>query len=75
MNFAETYSLVTKLASVLVVLTFFVFFDWLVLQFDVFNTFLHGTLEDVFIEQPRGFIDPIYIEHVCCLKKVLHDLK
>lgn len=31
--------------------------------------------EEVFIEQPCGFIDPIYSEHVCRLKKVLYGFK
>ena len=52
-DFAEMFSPVIKPATVRVVLALSVFFDWPVLQFDVSNAFLHGTLEEeVYIEQP-----------------------
>ena len=75
-DFVETFSLMIKPTIVRVVLALSVFFNWQVLQFDVSNAFLHGTLEEeVFIEQPHGFIDPAYPEHVCRLKKALYGLK
>ena len=75
-DFAEMFSPVIKPATVRVVLALSVFFDWPILQFDVSNAFLHGTLEEkVYIEQPRGFIDLVKPEHVCRLKKALYGLK
>ena len=65
-----------KPTTVRVVLALSMFFDWPVLQFDVSNAFFHGTLEEeVFIEQPHGFINPTYPELVSHLKEALCCLK
>nr|GFA94270.1 hypothetical protein [Tanacetum cinerariifolium] len=47
-----------------------------VFQMDMKTTFLHGTLkEDVFVCQPKGFIDADHPSHVFKLKKALYGLK
>ena len=43
---------------------------------DVKTAFLNGFLkEDIYVEQPKGFIDPRFPDHVLYLKKALYALK
>nr|GEX98218.1 hypothetical protein [Tanacetum cinerariifolium] len=46
------------------------------LEMDVKTTFLYGPLkEEVYVNQPDGFVDPYHPDKVYCLKKTLYGLK
>lgn len=76
LDYDETFNPVIKPGSTCLILSIAVSFGWIIQQLDVKNAFLHGTLkEQVFMEQPPGFVDEPYSNYVCLLKKSLHGLK
>jgi hypothetical protein len=49
---------------------------WSLHQMDVKNDFLHGDLqEEVYMEQPPGYVDQTHPNLLCRLKKALYGLK
>jgi hypothetical protein len=76
MDYDETFSPVVKPATVQLVLSIAAQQSWSLRQLDVSNAFLHGLLkETVYMEQPPGYIDAKFPNHVCQLKKALYGLK
>ncbi|GJZ20808.1 retrotransposon protein, putative, ty1-copia subclass [Tanacetum coccineum] len=52
------------------------FYDYEIWQMDVKTAFLNGYLsEEVYMEQPEGFINPKYPKLVCKLKRSIYGLK
>ena len=52
------------------VLTLAITYGWSIRQLDVNNAFFHGTIiEDVYMAQSLGFVDPLCPDHVCHFKK------
>lgn len=75
-DYFETSSPVVKPSTIRVVLSIAVSNHWPVRQLDFNNAFLNGTLdEDVFMEQPPGYVDSRYPTHVCKLNKAIYGLK
>jgi hypothetical protein len=65
-----------KPATMRLILALVVQFDWKIMQLDVSNAFLHGIIiEDVFMEQPQGFMDPHHPTFVYKLHKALYGFK
>ena len=75
-DFDATFSPVVCPATVRIILTLVAMHNWALHQLDVKNAFLHGFLqEEVYMEQPLGYIDPEFPSHVCCLQRALYGLK
>jgi hypothetical protein len=75
-DFLETFTPIVKSATIRTVLMLNALCRWPVKQLDVSNAFLHGQLqENVFCQQPVGFVDPQHPDAVCLLPKSLYGLK
>ncbi|KAK6119789.1 hypothetical protein DH2020_046458 [Rehmannia glutinosa] len=75
-DFDETFALVARLESIRLLLAFACVLKIKLFQMDVKSVFLNGLLnEKVFVEQPKGFENPHFPNHVFKLKKALYGLK
>jgi len=75
-DFTETFSPVIKPSTIRLILALAVFRNWPIRQLDISNAFLHGNLaEEVYMEQPLGFIDQQHPAYVCKLHKAIYGLK
>lgn len=75
-DYLETFPPVARLNSVRILLSVAVSRSWPLYQLDIKNAFLHGDLqEDVYMDQPPGYVT-LGSEHlVCRLRKALYGLK
>lgn len=73
---SHTFSPVVKAATIRVVFSLAIVNGWQLRQLDVNNAFLHGKLGDtVYMQQPPGFVDTRFPNHVCKLNKAIYGLK
>ena len=71
----KTFSPIAKLNTIRVLLSLAANLDWLLLQFDVKNVFLHGDLdEEIYMDIPLGYIETSG-KMVCKLQCTLYSLK
>ncbi|RVW66861.1 Retrovirus-related Pol polyprotein from transposon RE1 [Vitis vinifera] len=75
-DYGDTFSLVAKIASVRLLLSMAAMRSWPLYQLDIKNVFLHGDLvEEVYMEQPLGFVAQGESGLVCRLRRSLYGLK
>nr|GEY81550.1 hypothetical protein [Tanacetum cinerariifolium] len=75
-NFEESFAPVARMEAIRIFLAYATHKSFTVFQMDVKTAFLHGSLkEDVYVCQPKGFIDADHLSHVYKLKKALYGLK
>ena len=75
-DFEEIFSPVVKMTTLRCVLALAAREDMELVQMDVKTAFLHGDLhEDIYMQQPEGFIEKGREHLVCKLKKSLYGLK
>ena len=67
-DYDETFSPVVMLKSIRILLAIDAYYDYKIWQMNVKTAFLNGNLlEDVYMTQPEGFVDPKYPNRVCKL--------
>nr|GEX96416.1 putative ribonuclease H-like domain-containing protein [Tanacetum cinerariifolium] len=75
-DFEESFAPVARMEDIRIFLAYATHKSFTVFQMDMKTTFLHGSLkEDVYVCQPKGFIDADHPSHVYKLKKALYGLK
>ena len=75
-DFDETFAPVARLESIRILLVIASHLNFKLYQMDVKSAFLNGMLqEEVYVEQPKGFIDPHKSDDVYKLKRALYGLK
>ncbi|GKC13980.1 retrovirus-related pol polyprotein from transposon TNT 1-94 [Tanacetum coccineum] len=75
-DFEESFAPVARLEAVRLFVAYATHKSFTVYQIDVKTTFLYGPLkEEVYVNQPDGFLDPYHPDQVYRLKKALHGLK
>ena len=76
LDYHETFLLVGRLSSIRVLFSIALDQSWPLHQLDVSNAFLYGDLdEQVFMEQPPGYVAQGESSEVCLLKKAIYGLK
>src|ERR1044072_4960944 len=74
--FDETFAPVARLESIRLLLGVSCLLKFRLYQMDVKSVFLNGYLnEEVYVEQPKGFVDPHHPKYVYKLRKALYGLK
>ncbi|GJS77800.1 retrovirus-related pol polyprotein from transposon TNT 1-94 [Tanacetum coccineum] len=75
-DFEESFAPVARLEAVRLFIAYAAHKSFTVYQMDVKTTFLYGPLkEEVYVNQPDGFVDPYHPDQVYRLKKALYGLK
>ena len=75
-DFDETFALVARLESIRILLALANDLNFKLYQMDVKSAFLNEMLqEEVYVEQPKGFVEPHRPNDVYKLKRALYGLK
>ncbi|GKD62927.1 retrotransposon protein, putative, ty1-copia subclass, partial [Tanacetum coccineum] len=75
-DYEETFSPVADIRAIRILIAIAAYYDYEIWQMDVKTAFLNGHLaEEVYMEQPEGFVNPKYPNHVCKLKRSIYGLK
>ncbi|KAL5798093.1 hypothetical protein ACOSQ2_002913 [Xanthoceras sorbifolium] len=75
-DYSDTFAPVARLDTIRMLLSIAAQISWKVLQLDVKSAFLNGILqEEIYVEQPNGFVVQGEEDKVYLLKKALYGLK
>ncbi|GJT82879.1 retrotransposon protein, putative, ty1-copia subclass [Tanacetum coccineum] len=75
-DYEETFSPVADIRAIRILIAIAAFYDYEIWQMDVKTAFLNGYLsEEVYMEQPEGFVNLKFPNRVCKLKRSIYGLK
>lgn len=75
-DYEETFSAVVRFASIRIILAMVASFDLELYQMDVKTAFLNGELdEEIYMDQPAGFVVEEEAHKVCRLRRSIYGLK
>nr|GEX77291.1 hypothetical protein [Tanacetum cinerariifolium] len=75
-DYEETFSPNANIRAIRILIAIAAYYDYEIWKMDVKTAFLNGHLsEEVYMEQPEGFVNPKYPNHVCKLKRSIYKLK
>ena len=73
LDFEETYAPVARLEAIRMLLAYAAHHNFKLYQMDVKSAFFNGPIQElVYVEQPPGFEDPKFPNHVYKLQKALY---
>nr|GEZ77211.1 putative retrotransposon Ty1-copia subclass protein [Tanacetum cinerariifolium] len=74
-DYEETFSHVADIRAIRILIAISTYYDYKIWQMDVKTAFLNGFLEEeIYMEQPEGFIDPNHPRKVCKLQRSIYGL-
>nr|GEY02787.1 hypothetical protein [Tanacetum cinerariifolium] len=75
-DYEETFSPAAEIRAIRILIAIVTFYDYEIWQIDVKTAFLNGYLnEEVYMEQPEGFVSQKFPNRVCKLKRFIYGLK
>lgn len=75
-EYDETFSPVTMIKSIRILFSINAYYDYEIWQMDVKPAFMNGHLEeDVYMDQPGGFVKQKHPNKACKLKRCIYGLK
>nr|GEV29550.1 retrotransposon protein, putative, Ty1-copia subclass [Tanacetum cinerariifolium] len=75
-DYQETFSSIADIRAIRILIAISAYYDYDIWQMDVKTAFLNGRLdEDIYMEQPEGYVDLKYPNCVYKLQRAIHGLK
>ncbi|GJS31688.1 retrotransposon protein, putative, ty1-copia subclass [Tanacetum coccineum] len=74
-DYEETFSPVADIRAIRILISITAYYDYEIWQMDVKTAFLNSYLdEDIYMVQPKGFVDPNHSRKVCKLQRSIYGL-
>ncbi|GJZ36119.1 retrotransposon protein, putative, ty1-copia subclass [Tanacetum coccineum] len=75
-DYEETFSPIADIKAIRILIAIEAYYDYEIWQMDVKTAFLNGRLnEDIYMVQPKGFVNPKHPRRVCKIQRSIYGLK